>query len=57
MTDEKTKEEKPKERWIATEVPATTKLAVVDTEKKEAYNIETTLARILNDLEQLKKLL
>lgn len=54
---EKKEEEKPKEKWIVTEVPETMKPAIVDTEKKEVYSIETALARILNDLEKLKKLL
>lgn len=50
-------EEKPKEKWIVSEIPDTMKPAIVDTEKKEAYTIETALAKILNDLEKLKKLL
>lgn len=56
MAEEK-KEEKPKEKWIVTEIPETTKPAIVDTEKKEVYTVETALAKILNDLEKLMKLL
>ena len=51
------KEEVKTEKWVVTEIPETTKPAIVDTEKKEVYTIETALAKILNDLEQLKKLL
>lgn len=53
--DEKENSEKPKEKWIVTEIPETTKPAIVDTEKKEVYTIETALAKILNELEQIKK--
>jgi len=55
MVEEK-KEEKT-EKWIVTDIPETTKPAIVDTEKKEVYTIEVALAKILNDLEKLKKLL
>ena len=57
MEKEEKKEEKPKEKFIVTEIPETMKPAIVDTEKKEVYTIETALAKILNDLEKLKKLL
>jgi len=53
--DEEKAEEKPKEKWIVSEVPDTFKPAIVDTEKKEVYAIETALAKILNELEQIKK--
>lgn len=59
MVNEKTeeKQEKPKEKWIVTEVPTQTAPAIVNTETKEIYTVETALAKILNDIEKLKKLL
>jgi len=58
---EKPKEEKPKEKkeeiWTVSDVPTQTAPMVVNTETKEAYPIEEALAKILNDLEALKKLL
>ena len=56
MANEKT-EEKPKEKWIVTDIPDTTKPAVVDANKKEVYTAEQTQAKILNILEKLQKLL
>ena len=57
MVEEKKTEQKPKEKWVVMDVPETMKPSIVDQEKKEVYTIETALARILNDLESLKKLL
>jgi hypothetical protein len=57
MVKEEVKKEEKTEKWVVTEIPETTKPAIVDTEAKEVYTIETALARILNDLEKLKKLL
>jgi hypothetical protein len=48
-------EEEIKEKWVVMEVAETMKIALVDAEKKEVYSIEMGLAKILNELEQIKK--
>lgn len=51
------KKEEKTEKWVVSEVPDTMKPAIVDMEDKQIYTIENALAKILNDLEKLKKLL
>lgn len=50
-------EEEKKERYVVGEVPTQYGTAIVDVESKSVFTIETALAKIMNDVEQLKKLL
>lgn len=55
-----TKEEKQtSERFVVGQIPTETKDYVVDNsaEPPKVYTLETALAKIMNDLEELKKLL
>jgi len=55
---EEIKEEPKQElKWIVSEVPDTYKPAIVDNENKEIHTVETALCKVLNCLEELKKLL
>ena len=59
MTEEKTeepKEQKQKERYQVGEITTQTAPVVIDTENKnEAYTVDAALAKIMNDLEFIKK--
>ena len=55
MVEEKKTEEKPKEKWVVTDVPTETKPSIVDAEKKEVHTVETAIVKILNILEELTK--
>jgi len=45
------------ERFVVGEVPTQYGPAIIDTESKTAFTIETALAKIMNDTQELKKLL
>ena len=51
MTEEK------KERYVVGEVPSQYTTAVVDTAENKVFTIETAIAKIMNDIEELKKIL
>ena len=51
------KETENKERYVVGQVPTQYADAVIDVETKTAFTTETALAKIMNDVEQLKKLL
>lgn len=50
-------EEEKKDKYVVGEVPTQYGTAIIDVESKTAFTIETALAKIMNDVEQLKKLL
>ena len=57
---EEKKEEKPKEvkdEWIVADIPDTMKPAIVNPKTQKVHTIETALAQILNNMDDLKKLL
>jgi len=57
MVEEKPKEKKKEEVWIVDEVPTQTTLVVRNTKTNEILDLTGAIAKILNDLEELKKLL
>jgi len=57
MTKEEKKTKEKKEIWVVGEVPTQTTPVVVNTATEEQLDIHLALARVLNDLEKLKKLL
>lgn len=48
-------DEKGKDIWSAAEVADTTKVVIYNSETKEQYTVETSIAHILNTLEDIKK--
>lgn len=54
--EEKSQVEK-KPTFVVGQVATETKQMVVDTRTEETYSVETALAKIMNDLEELKQLL
>lgn len=49
--------EEEKEKYIVGEVPTQYGNAIIDMDNKKAYTIETAIAKMMNDIEKLKKLL
>lgn len=57
MAKNEEKKEEKKERFVVGEVPTQTAPVIVDKETDETYPVEQALAKILNDLDELKGLL
>jgi len=55
--EKKESKEEIKDRYVVTEVPTQTDLAIVDSKTGDVYNVLTILAKIANDLEEIKKFL
>lgn len=51
------KEQKNEEKYYVGEVATETQPVIVDREEETQYTITTALAKIMNDIEKLKKLL
>lgn len=51
------KEVKKKDRYAVGEIPTQTAQVIIDTDTKEQYSEITFLARLGNEIEELKKLL
>ena len=57
MKEEKVEPKKANPTFVVGQVATETKPMVVDTRTEETYSVETALAKIMNDLEELKQLL
>lgn len=57
MVKEERVEVKKTPTFVVGQVATETKPMVVDTRTEETYSVETALAKIMNDLEELKQLL
>jgi hypothetical protein len=51
------KQEEKKDRFIVGEVPTQYGIAIIDTLDNKVYSTETALAKLLTDVQELKKLL
>ena len=56
-TPTRKKVNKPKEKYVLTEIPTQTAPAIMDTETQEVIDMNNVLVKIMNDLDELKEVL